>query len=144
MRSAVLAVAVVAALVAAAAAAAAAAKDFRPGDVRACSATRCVAIRDQRVLNAISSFYYGPTAPKAAAPPATTAPYLELRFRNGYATGAVAGPRFDRFLSYGVNLDQFAKAHWYAVPPVAARALRALAARLHPQPLPANILARSH
>jgi hypothetical protein len=123
---------------------AAAAKEFKPGDLRVCVATRCGPIADQPALDAIAALYYGPVAPKQAAAPGARARYVELRFRNGYVTGVAAGARFDRFLSFGVNLDQFAPRTWYRIPAVAAAEIRRLAAGLRPRLLPGNILSRSH
>ncbi len=131
------------ALGAASVAGARSAKDFGPGDVRVCGPHRCLALGSQPVLDRLASFYYGPHAPAAAAAPPRRAPYLRLVYRDGYVTGVVAGRRFDRFLSFGVNLGQFAARRWYAVPaPVAAELCR-LAPRLAPQPLPRGILAGS-
>src|SRR5579864_2766247 len=112
-----------AAVLAMAFASAAAAKQFKPGDLRVCVAARCLPIMDQHVLNAVSAFYYGRARPARARSPRRRAPYVELRFRDGYVTGVAAGPRFDRFLSFGVNLDQFAARTWYAIPARAAVAI---------------------
>jgi hypothetical protein len=123
---------------------AAAAKDFKPGDLRVCAAIRCVPIKNQRVLNAVSAFYYGNAKPTRARSPRPRTPYVELRFRNGYITGVAAGRGFDRFLSFGVNLDQFAARTWYVTPARAAAEIRRLSASLRPQPLPDDVLNRSH
>jgi len=123
---------------------AAAAKDFKPGDLRVCAASRCAPMKNQRALDAVSAFYYGRVKPTRARSPRPGAPYVELRFRNGYVTGVAAGPRFDRFLSFGVNLDQFAARTWYVIPVRAAAEIRRLAANLRPPPLPADVLDRSH
>src|SRR5262245_21963895 len=92
----------------------ASAKDFRPGDLRVCNGSRCVAIVNRDVLPKIGSFYYTGPCPPRAQKPALGVPYYELRFRNGYATGIVATGRLDRFLSYGVILERFARDQWYA------------------------------
>ena len=94
----------------------ASAKDFHPGDLRVCNATRCVAIVNRAVLPQLGAFYYGGPSPAQVRRPALGAPYYELRFRNGYVTGIVATRRLDRFLSYGVYLGRFARDKWYAVP----------------------------
>jgi hypothetical protein len=94
----------------------ASAKDFHPGDLRVCNATRCVAIVNRDVLPQLGSFYYGGTSTARVRRPALGTPYYELRFRNNYVTGIVATRRLDRFLSYGVNLERFARNRWYAVP----------------------------
>jgi hypothetical protein len=119
-------------------------KQFRPGDVRACGIHRCVAIRSQRVLDALARFYYGRPAPTRIAAPQKRASYLRLVYRNGYVTGVAAGSRFTRFLSFGVNLGQFGARTWYAVPVLVAAELRRLARDISPGPLPKNILSRSH
>jgi hypothetical protein len=113
-------------------AASAAAKNFQPGDLRLCNAKSCVSVGDQKALDALSAFYYGSRQPRQIRPPALRVPYYELRFTNGYATGIVATAALDRFLSYGVNLDQFARGRWYRVPAAAAAELRRLAASLEP------------
>jgi hypothetical protein len=124
---------------------AAGAKTFQPGDVRACGPNACVVIRSQPVLDALSRFYYGePASPAAATAPSKHSPYLRLLYSNGYVTGVVAGPRFGRFLSFGVHTGYFRARTWYAVPPRVAGELRLLASRLLPEALPANILSRSH
>jgi hypothetical protein len=124
-------------------AAGAAAKDFRPGDLRVCNATRCVAIRRSAALAAFSSFYYHPGHPSRTARPPLRAPYFELRFPNGYVTGIVATRRFNRFLSYGVNEDRFAGGTWYRVPARAASAIRATRRLLDPMPLTHAAISRS-
>ena len=110
----------------------ASAKDFGPGDLRVCNATRCVAIVDPRVVPLLGPFYYSGPQPTRTGRPAVRAPYYELRFRNGYATGIVATRRLDRFLSYGVHLGRFARGTWYAVPPELSEELRQLTANLRP------------
>jgi hypothetical protein len=121
-----------------------AAKDFGPGDLSVCNAKRCVAITEQAVLNALGSFYYGVKQPAGARSSRLGAPYLRLRFRNGYVTGIVATGRLDRFLSYGVNLNQFSRGKWYRVPARAASQLRELAAGLKPLRLTLAALSKSH
>ena len=87
----------------------ASAKDFGPGDLRVCNATRCVPIVKRDVLPLLGSFYYsGPRLARVRAPALGT-PYYELRFRNNYVTGIVATGQLDRFLSYGVHLERFAR-----------------------------------
>jgi hypothetical protein len=111
---------------------AALAKEFEPGDLRLCNADRCVAVMDQGALTTLGAFYYGSRKPPRSLPPPLGVPYYELRFRNGYATGIVATSRLDRFLSYGVNLGQFARGRWYRVPTRAAVELRRLSGSLEP------------
>jgi hypothetical protein len=67
-----------------------------------------------------------------------------LRFRNGYVTGIIATRRLDRFLSYGVNLDRFARKTWYAAPRRLAEELRRLATGLRALRLTRAALTRSH
>jgi len=122
---------------------AASAKDFKPGDLRLCNANRCVPIRNQRALDAFGAFYYGPRRPRRTAQPALRVPYYELRFRNNYVTGIVAKARLDCFLSYGVNLDQFAWRVWYHVPARAAAEVRRLSAGLAPLRLSRKALAKA-
>jgi hypothetical protein len=122
---------------------AASAKDFKPGDLRLCNAKRCVAILDQPALDAFGAFYYGARKPRGTARPALRAPYYELRYRNGYATGIVATPRLACFLSYGVNGQQFVRGRWYRVPARAAAEVRRLSSRLAPLRLTRTALAKS-
>jgi hypothetical protein len=69
----------------------ASAKDFGPGDLRVCNATRCV----------------------------------------------------DRFLSYGVHLERFARNRWYAVPRQLRHELRRLTVGLRPLRVTRAALAKS-
>jgi hypothetical protein len=137
---------IVVALLAAAALAvtpAATAKDFRPGDLRVCNSHRCVPITNRAVLPLISAFYYGPHEPRTAPRPRLGAPAFELRFTNGYVTGIAASARLDRFLSYGVNLDQFKRGVWYRVPTRLASELRKLTAGMKPLRVTQAALAKS-
>ena len=111
---------------------AASGKVFKPGDVRLCNAKRCVPIRNQVVLDKLSSFYYGSYALTTVHAPAHGAPYYELRFRNGYVTGVVSTRRLDHFQSHGVNTGRFASGRWYGVPPRVSAELRRLAVGLRP------------
>jgi hypothetical protein len=119
------------------------AKNFGPGDLRVCNATRCVAIVARDVLPQLGSFYYSgpPLAP--AQQPSLGAPYFELRFRNGYATGIVATRGLDRFLSYGVHLERFAADRWYTIPRPLSRELRRLTVGLRPIHVTRAALAKS-
>jgi hypothetical protein len=83
----------------------ASAKDFGPGDLRVCNASRCIPIVKRDVLPLLGSFYYSGPAPAHLRTPGLGAPYYELRFRNNYVTGIVATRQLDRFLSYGVHLE---------------------------------------
>jgi hypothetical protein len=121
----------------------ASAKDFGPGDLRICDATRCVPIVKREVLPRLGSFYYSGRALRTLPRPPLGAPYYELRFRNDYVTGIVATRRLDRFLSYGVHLERFARGKWYAVPQSLSGELRRLTAGLRPLRLTRAALARS-
>jgi len=123
--------------------AAANAKDFHPGDLRVCNKTRCVAIVNRDVLPKVGSFYYSGACPARVRRPKLGAPYYELRFRNGYATGIVATGRLDRFLSYGVNADRFARDIWYTVPGKLSAELRRLTTDLRPLRVTRAALAKS-
>jgi hypothetical protein len=120
------------------------AKDFKPGDLRVCNATRCAPIVTRSVLPQLGSFYYMGSAPAQVDQPALGTPYYELRFRNGYVTGIVATRRLDHFLSYGVNLGRFVRDQWYAVPRPLSAELRRLTATLRPFALSPAALAKSH
>ncbi len=122
----------------------ASAKDFDPGDLRVCNATRCVPIVRRELLPHFASFYYSGPPPARIRGPALGAPYYELRFRNGYVTGIVATGRLDRFLSYGVYLERFARNSWYAVPRELSTELSRLTADLRPLRVTRAALAKSH
>jgi hypothetical protein len=107
-------------------------KDFGPGDLRVCGATRCVAIVNPKVLPQLGTFYYSGRPLARIRRPVPGAPYYELRFRNGYVTGIIATQRLDRFLSYGVHLERFARGTWYAVPRQLSHELRQRTANLRP------------
>jgi hypothetical protein len=66
-----------------------------------------------------------------------------LRFRNGYVTGIVATRRLDRFLTYGVIDQRFARDTWYAVPRKLSEEFRRLTVVLHPLRLTRAALAKS-
>ena len=119
------------------------AKDFGPGDLRVCNATRCVPVVDRSVLPQLGSFYYGSRPPVRVARPALGTPYYELRTPNGYVTGIVATRRLDRFLTYGVNDQRFARGTWYAVPGRMSAELRRLIDGLRPLRLTRAALAKS-
>lgn len=121
----------------------ASAKDFRPGDVRVCNATRCVAVLNRSVLPHLASFYYGGPPPVRVPRPELGTPYYELRFRNGYVTGIVATRRLDRFLTYGVHDQRFIRDAWYAVPCRMSVELRRLTDLLRPLRLSRAALAKS-
>jgi hypothetical protein len=121
----------------------ASAKDFHPGDLRVCNSTHCVAIVNREDLPELGSFYYDSGSPARVRRPKLGAPYYQLRFRNGYVTGIVATRRLDRFLSYGVNLNRFARSSWYAVPQQMSSELRRLTAGLRPLRLTRAALAKS-
>jgi hypothetical protein len=119
------------------------AKDFGPGDLRVCDATRCVAVMDANVLPLLGRFYYSGRHPAVARPPSMRAPYFELRFRNGYVTGIVATQRLDRFLSYGVYLGRFRRGTWYRVPARLGQEFRELTASLTPFRLTPEAVSKS-
>jgi hypothetical protein len=122
----------------------ASAKDFGPGDLRVCNATRCVPIVKRNVLPLLGSFYYSGPAPAHLRAPALGTPYYQLRFRNNYVTGIVATRELDRFLSYGVHLERFDANIWYAVPPRLAAELRRLTVGMRPLRVTPGALAKSH
>jgi hypothetical protein len=121
----------------------ASAKDFGPGDLRVCNAARCVPIVNRAVLPQLGSFYYSGPALRRLGRPPLGVPYYQLRFRNNYVTGIVATRRLDRFLSYGVHLERFARDGWYAVPRSLSGELRRLTVGLRPLRLTRAALARS-
>lgn len=107
-----------------------AAKEFGPGDLRACNAETCAPVVDAQAVKALSRLYYVGPQPAVVPRPRWGARAFELRFRNGYVTGAVGGARLDRFLSFGVHDQRFRRGVWHRVPPRAAGELRHLTASL--------------
>jgi hypothetical protein len=95
------------------------------------------------VLAQLGSFYYSGPSPTRVRGPSLRAQYYELRFRNHYITGIVATQRLDRFLSYGVHLDRFARNRWYAVPRQLRHELRRLTVGLRPLRVTRAALAKS-
>jgi hypothetical protein len=95
---------------------AALAKDFGPGDLRVCGATRCVPIEKRDALRAFSAFYFGDGRAVGAGRPPVGAPAFEIRFRDGSAAGIVAGSKLDRARVYGLNCGRFRRGRWYRVP----------------------------
>jgi hypothetical protein len=120
-----------------------AAKELKPGDLRACNAETCVPVVSAQALKALSRFYYTGPQPAVVSRPRWGAPAFELRFRNGYVTGAVGGARLDRFLSFGVHDQRFRQGVWYRVPPRAAVELRNLTEALEPLALSRALVRRS-
>jgi hypothetical protein len=120
----------------------ASAKDFKPGDLSVCDAKRCVSIKSRPVLNALSVFYYDSAVPPAPVrAPGLGMPFFRLEFSNGYVTGIIASAELNRFLSYGVNLDQFRAGVWYRVPPRAVAGLRELTVGFTPLRLTSGAIA---
>ena len=112
-------------------------------ELRVCNGTRCVAIVKADTVKRLGPFYYsGPALAHMSQPPLGT-PYYQLRFRNNYVTGIVATRQLDRFLSYGVHLERFARDTWYAVPPKLSAELRRLTAGLRPLRVTRGALAKS-
>jgi hypothetical protein len=133
----------VAAAAALVAAPASSAKDFQPGDLRLCNAARCVPIQHRGVLRSLSAVYYGARPVVLLRAPRLGAPMYELRLRNGYVTGIVAGAQLDQFLSYGVNLGRFRRSQWYRFPNAVSTELRRLAEGLTPERLTRAAIAKS-
>jgi hypothetical protein len=105
--------------------------------------TRCAPVVNRNVLPKIGSFYYSGPCPGRVRRPKLGAPYYELRYRNGYVTGIVATRRLDRFLTYGVIWERFARDIWYAVPRKLSAELRRLTVRLRPLSVTRAALAKS-
>jgi hypothetical protein len=108
------------------------AKDFGPGDLRVCNAARCEPLTRPPVVRQLGPFYYSGGPLTVSQAPRLGAPAYELRFKNGYATGIVASPRLDRFLSYGVHLGRFRRDTWYRLPAAISRELARLTAGMKP------------
>ena len=121
----------------------ASAKDFGPGDLRVCNATRCVPIVKADAVKRLGPFYYSGPAPAHMSRPPLGTPYYQLRFRNNYVTGIVATQQLDRFLSYGVHLERFTRDTWYAVPAKLSAELRRLTAGMRPLHVTRAALAKS-
>ena len=118
-------------------------KEFEPGSLRVCNASRCVPIMNRAILPSLGRFYYSGPPLTQVRRPALWSPYYELRTPNGYVTGIVATRRLDRFLSYGVHDQRFERDQWYAVPGRLSAELRRLTKSLRPRALDRAALARS-
>jgi hypothetical protein len=112
---------------------AALAKDFGPGDLRVCGRDRCVSITNRPLLRILSSYYYGGWRVHRAAPVRLGTNGFVLRFRDGYASGMVAGAELKRFRAYGFFCGRFERGKWYRFPARAGAALKRLTAGMQPQ-----------
>ena len=118
------------------------AKHFRPGDLSICDGQRCVPIMDQKVVNALSLFYYPPgRQPAEVRKPRLGVPYFQIRFGT-YVSGVVATSQLDRFRT-GCQCGHFGPDDWYRVPAKIALHLRSLAASLTPLRVSESVVARS-
>jgi hypothetical protein len=108
------------------------AKEFGPGDLRVCGRSRCVPIVNQRVLKVLSTYYYGPRRVVRAGPVRRGAPGFALRWRDGFASGLVAGTDLNRFRGHGFFCGRFVRGRWYRFPAEATAALRRLTAGIRP------------
>lgn len=107
------------------------AKDFRPGDLRACNAAKCVGIVDRGALKTFSGFYYGDRPVERALAPRLGAPAFRLKLGDMVA-GIAATRRLDRVLVYGLYCGRFRRGIWYRLPTRAAVTLRRVTAGLAP------------
>ena len=119
------------------------AKEFAPGDVRVCNATRCVPVVKPEIVQLLARFIYTGPKPATVARPGWGAPAFELRYRNGYATGVAAGASLDRFLSFGVYAERFRPRVWYRMPAAVGAELRRLTAGMKPYPVTRALVAKS-
>lgn len=106
------------------------AKDFRPGDLGVCNASRCVPIRDRSVLRTFAAFFWGDARVSIAHPPRRGEPAIDLRFNDGSLAGVVGGRKLDRALVNGLNCGRFRRGIWYRLPASAAVEVSRLAAPL--------------
>jgi hypothetical protein len=109
-----------------------AAKDFKPGGLRVCSATRCVPVMDRVVLRTFTAFFYGDSPVAIAQAPRRGAPAFQLRYRDGYLAGVIGGLRLDRIAVNGLNCGRFRHRVWYRLPARVVLEVRRLAAPLEP------------
>src|SRR5439155_2528068 len=109
------------------------AKDFGPGDLRVCGRHHCVSITNRHLLRILSDYYYGSRRVPRAARVRLGAPGFELRYKNGYASGMVAGTMLKRFRAYSFYCGRFQRGKWYRFPAGAASTLRRITTGMHPQ-----------
>ena len=95
------------------------------------------------MLRSVSTFLYGGRQPGRAPAPRQGSEVFQLRFDNDYTIGLLGGPRRDRFLSYGVNLDRFRRGVWYRLPRRASTGLRVATVALEPRTLTRAAVNRS-
>jgi hypothetical protein len=111
---------------------AAVAKDFRPGDLRVCGRSQCVPIVNRRLLRILSHYYWGPRRVVGARPVDRGTPAFALRWRDGYASGLVAGAGLDRFRGHGFFCGRFVRGTWYRFPAEATVMFKKLTAGIRP------------
>lgn len=111
---------------------AAVAKDFRPGDLRVCGRSQCMPIVNPRLLRILSNYYWGPRRVARARPVHRGTPAFALRWRDGYASGLVAGADLVRFRGHGFFCGRFVRGKWYLFPAEATAALKKLTAGIRP------------
>ena len=108
------------------------AKEFGPGDLRVYGKSQCVPIVNKRLLKILSSYYYGPRRVARAGPVRRGVPGFALRWRDGFASGLVAGAELNRFRGHGFFCGRFVRGRWYRFPAEATAALRRLTAGIRP------------
>ena len=98
----------------------ASAKDFGPGDLRVCNAKRCVPIVEARRAAAARRLLLQRPGALTRRPGSRRSERRTTSCASGTATprGIVATRQLDRFLSYGVHLERFARDQWYGSPPL--------------------------
>ena len=120
-----------AAVVALAVAGIASAKEFPPGGLKVCGATRCRVVTDAQ-SRAFSSLLWGGRPVTRTATPRVGSPIFQLRFRNGSA-GAIVSATAIRV--HGLNCGRFERGKWYRLP----SSLRRVASGLKPKRLRSSV-----
>lgn len=112
-------------------AAAALAKEFPPGELRVCGATRCRVVSDAQ-SGAFSSLLWGDRSVTRAPSPRGGSPVFQLRFEDGPA-GAIISATAIRV--HGLNCSRFQRGRWYRL----RASLRGVASGLTPKRLRTSV-----
>jgi hypothetical protein len=112
-------------------AAGASAKEFPPGSLRICGATRCRVVTDAQ-SRTFSALLWGDRPVTPAPTPRVGSSIFQLRFQNGPA-GAIISATAIRV--HGLNCGRFRRGRWYRLP----ASIRRVGNGLEPKRLRASV-----
>jgi len=90
------------------------AKEFPPGSLLICGATRCRTVKDPAQSQAFSSLLWGDRPVWRAPTPRVGSPIFQLRFKDG-PVGAIITATAIRV--HGLNCGRFQRGKWYRLSP---------------------------